>query len=56
MERTEKKINEFTDLELAQAQGNLYQQLMQIQGNLIAINEEIKRRKDLVNPVIEEVK
>jgi hypothetical protein len=34
-----------TDLELAELQGNLYQQFMQIQGNLIAINNEIRLRK-----------
>ena len=38
-------INKATDLELAEAQGSLYNQLMQIQGNLLAINQEIKARK-----------
>jgi hypothetical protein len=37
-------INKMTDLELAKIQGNLYQQFMQIQGNLIAISQEIEKR------------
>ena len=40
-----KKIEDFTDLELAELQGQVYQQLIQAQGNLQAINQEIQRRK-----------
>ena len=35
---------DYTDIELAKLQGNLYQELMRIQGNLIAINQEIDKR------------
>jgi hypothetical protein len=41
----QKQIKDLTDLELAEAQGNLYTQFMQIQGNLIGINQEIQKRK-----------
>jgi hypothetical protein len=37
-------ITKMTDLELAKLQGSLYQQLMQTQGNLIAINQELDKR------------
>ncbi len=39
-----KQIKEMTDLELAKALGNLYQQFMQIQQNLVAINQELEKR------------
>ena len=39
-----KELKDFTDLELAKLQGQLYQNLMQIQGNLLAVNQEIERR------------
>jgi hypothetical protein len=42
-----KDIKDFTDLELAEISGSLYQQLMQVQQNLIIINQEIARRKTL---------
>ena len=38
------ELNKLSDLELAQVQGQQYQQMLQTQGNLFAINEEIKRR------------
>lgn len=38
-------INKATDLELAEALGQLYRQFMQIQDRLININQEIKARK-----------
>ena len=37
-------LKTFSDLELAKMQGNMYQQLMQVQGNLIIINQEIDKR------------
>ena len=40
----DKQLKDYTDLELAKLQGQLYQQFMQTQGNLIAINQEIERR------------
>lgn len=43
-------LSKMTDLELAQAQGKLYQQLMQVQSNLIAINQEIEKREKAVQP------
>jgi|WetSurMetagenome_2_1015567.scaffolds.fasta_scaffold877793_3 hypothetical protein len=39
------KIEDLKDLELADASGILYQQLMQIQQQLISINTEIQKRK-----------
>jgi hypothetical protein len=47
MEQKSKQIKDLSDLELAEASGQLYQQLMMAQQNLIAINEEIKKRKDV---------
>lgn len=41
-----KNIGDFSDLELAEISGKLYTDLMQIQGNLQAINQEIQRRKE----------
>jgi len=38
------ELSKMSDLDLAKAQGQLYQQFMQIQGNLIAINGEIDKR------------
>jgi hypothetical protein len=46
------ELSKMTDLEIAELSGQLYQQFMQTQGNLIAVNSEIKRRKDLVKPLI----
>jgi hypothetical protein len=40
----DKKLSEYTDLELAKAQGSQYQEFMKIQGNLIMINQEIEKR------------
>jgi len=40
----QKPLDKYTDLELAKLQGQLYQQFMQIQGNLIAVNGEIEKR------------
>ncbi len=39
-----KQLNEWTDLELARMQGSMYQDLMRVQQNLIAINGEIEKR------------
>ena len=49
----EKQLKDFTDLELAKAQGQLYQQFIQIQGNLIAVNQEITRREPKVEVKVE---
>jgi len=40
-----KKIEDYTDLELAELSGQLYTQLMTIQQNLMTINQEIRKRK-----------
>ena len=40
-----KQICEMTDLELAEVQGQQYQLLMQVQNNLLAVNNEIVKRK-----------
>jgi len=47
-----KMITEYSDLELAELQGSSYNELMRIQANLQAINQEIARRK----PETKEVK
>ena len=39
-----KELKDFTDLELAKLLGQLYQELMRVQGNLIAVNQEIEKR------------
>lgn len=39
-----KPITEYSDLELAKVQSQVYQDLMRVQQNLIAINGEIERR------------
>jgi len=44
-----KTLDQFTDLELVKAQGQVYQQIMQNQANLQAINLEVDRREKLVN-------
>lgn len=44
----EKQLKDFTDLELGKAQGQLYQEFIRIQGNLIAVNQEITRREPTV--------
>ena len=41
----DKKIEDFEDLELAEAQGNMFVQLMQIQANLQVVGAEIQKRK-----------
>lgn len=41
----QKPLSEYTDIELAEIQGQSYQQLIQTQGNLVAINQEIQKRK-----------
>ena len=38
-----------TDIELAEIQGENYKQLMLVQQNLIAINQELAKRKIIVN-------
>lgn len=45
-----KSLNEYTDLELAEISGQVYQQLMSVQQNLIAINGEIQNRKSDIKP------
>ena len=42
----DKKIEDFTDLELAELSGQTYGQIMVAQNNLQAINSEIARRKE----------
>ena len=42
-----RKIEELTDLELAEASGEVYSQLLQIQQSLAIINQEIQKRKTL---------
>ena len=37
-------ITKMSDLELAKLQGQVYQQLMQAQSNLMVINKEIEKR------------
>lgn len=37
-------ITKSTDLELAQMQGTIYQQLMQAQQNLLILNQELEKR------------
>ena len=39
-----KPIEKFTDLELAKLSGQLYQQLMQVQNNLMVVSREIEKR------------
>jgi hypothetical protein len=38
-------ITKMTDLELAALVAQVYQEFMRVQGNLIAINQEIAKRK-----------
>ena len=40
-----KPINQLSDLELARANGQLWQQLAMIQGQLQAVNSEIEMRE-----------
>lgn len=40
----EKKLTDFTDLELATVVSQLYQQLITAQNNLMAVDGEIERR------------
>jgi hypothetical protein len=49
----DKKIDEFTDLELAELQGASYNELMRVQANLQAINQEILKRKPVPEPIKE---
>ena len=42
----DKKIEDFSDLELAEISGQLYTEFMRIQANLQAVNSEIARRKE----------
>jgi hypothetical protein len=43
-------LDKMTDLQLAKVQGQLYQQLRQIEGNLLAVNQEIEKRTPKVEP------
>ena len=40
-----KQLSEYTDLELAEIASSQYQEFMRVQQNLIAINQEIQKRK-----------
>jgi hypothetical protein len=40
-----KDIKDFTDLELAEALGNSYRQLMMVDQQITIVNAEIERRK-----------
>ncbi len=42
-------ISKLSDLELAKIQGKVYQDLIQAQGNLAAINIELEKRTPKVN-------
>ena len=47
-------ITKMTDLELAKLQGQMYQELMRVQGNLIAINQELEKRTpkaEVISPI-----
>lgn len=44
----EKKITEYTDLELCEMTNQFNQQLMIANQNLMALNQEIQRRKSLI--------
>jgi thiamine pyrophosphokinase len=48
--KMDKTLKDMTDLELAKLQGNMYQQLMMTQQNLIALNQEIDRRTPKEKP------
>ena len=53
-EQRQKDVKDFTDLELGELQGNLYQDLMRVQTNLMAISQEIQRRKSLPKEIKKE--
>jgi hypothetical protein len=42
-------ITKISDLELAKIQGQLYQDFMRVQGNLVAVNQEIEKRTPKVD-------
>jgi hypothetical protein len=48
-----KTIDSWTDLELAELQGQSYNELMRIQANLQAIQTEINKRKPVPEPIKE---
>ena len=39
-----KELKDYTDIELAKAQGAQYQEMLRVQNNLLMINAEIERR------------
>jgi len=43
-------ISKMTDLELAKIQGQVYQQLMQAQQNLLILNQELEKRTPKKEP------
>jgi len=45
----QKKIEDFTDLELAEISSNVNAELMRAQQTLLIVNQEITRRKSLIN-------
>lgn len=45
-----------TDLDLAKIQGKLYQDFVRIQGNLIAVNQEIETRGVIMDTAIKDKK
>jgi len=42
-----KQLNEMSDLELGKVSGQLYQELMRIQSNILAVSQEMERREKL---------
>lgn len=38
------ELKSMTDLELARVQGQLYQEFIRLQGNLLSINKELQER------------
>jgi hypothetical protein len=46
------KIEDLTDLQLAEGAGQLYEQLLRIQSQLISVNNEIAKRKQNVKPAV----
>lgn len=49
-----KKLEDFTDIELAETLGQRYQQLMLCQQDIGTINQEIERRKNTIAPELKD--
>jgi hypothetical protein len=47
-----KELKDYSGEELAAILGQQFNQLIQAQGNIQAINNELERRKTLVNPEV----